>query len=155
MRLTNRPAPTRCPAGASLARYCRRGAVETHYRAEKPSLDIETFQRQPENGRRQEWFALLIMAVIARIWRALMTDPDHPAVAEPQFNHARITLAEEAFVLTPRCPELALVIFSDLLPDIARVRSYRLKTPRPSPPRVCTKPVKKGQLDQSKRLASR
>jgi hypothetical protein len=83
-----------------------------------------------------------------------MTDPDHPAAAEPQFKHAMITLAEEAFVLTPRCPELALVIFSELLHEIARVRYYRPKTPRPPQPRVCKKPVNKWQLDKSKRLAS-
>ncbi len=58
---------------------------------------------------------------------AFMTDPDYPTKAEPQFKHAMIPLAEEAFVLTPRCPELALVIFSELLHEIARVRYYRRK----------------------------
>jgi hypothetical protein len=152
--LTNLQDQTRFPTSAIIALYFRRWAVETHYRDEKTSLDIETFHSQTENGIRQELFAILIMAVIARILMALMTDLDHPAVAEPQFKHAMITLAEEAFVLTPRCPELALVIFSELLHEIARVRYYRLKTPRPSPPRVCKKPVNKWQLDKSKRLTS-
>jgi len=151
--LTNLQDPTRFPAAAIIALYFRRWAVETHYRDEKTSLDIETFHSQTENGIRQELFAILIMAVIARILMALMTDPDHPAGAEPQFKHAMITLAEEAFVLTPRCPELALVIFSELLHEIARVRHYRPKTPRPSQPRVSKKPVNKWQVDKAKRMA--
>jgi len=152
--LTNLQDQTCFPAAAITALYFRRWAVETHYRDEKTSLDIETFQSLTENGIRQELFAILIMAVIARLLTALMTDPDHPAAAEPQFKHAMITLAEEAFVLTPRCPELALVIFSELLHEIARVRYYRPKTPRPPQPRVCKKPVNKWQLEKSKRLAS-
>ena len=71
--------------------YFRRWAVETHYRDEKTSLDIETFPSQTENGIRQELFAILIMAVIARLLMVLMTDLDHPAGAEPQFKHGRST----------------------------------------------------------------
>jgi hypothetical protein len=73
--------------------------------------------------------------------------------AEPQFKQAMITLAQEAFVLTPKCPELALVIFAELLNEIARVRYYPPKTPRPSQPRVSRKPVNKWQVDQAKRMA--
>jgi hypothetical protein len=152
--LTNLQDEVRFPAPAVIELYFRRWAVEVHYRDEKTSLAIETFHSQTENGIRQELFAILIMAVIARTLMALMTDPDHPASAEPQFKHAIITLAEEAFILTPRCPELALVIFSELLHEIARVRYYRPRKPRPSPPRVCKKPANKWQLDRAKRLAS-
>jgi hypothetical protein len=151
--LTNLQDQARFHTSAIVALYFRRWAVETHYRDEKTSLDIETFHSQTENGIRQELFAILIMAVIARLLAAPMTDPDHPTGAEPQFKHAMITLAEEAFVLTPRCPELALVIFSELLHEIARVRYYRPKTPRPSQPRVSKKPVNKWQIDKSKRMA--
>jgi hypothetical protein len=151
--LTNLQDSTRFPASAIIALYFRRWAVETHYRDEKTSLDIETFHSQTENGIRQELFAILILAVIARILMALITDPDHPAGAEPQFKHAMITLAEEAFVLTPRCPDLALTIFRELLSEIARVRYYRPKAPRPSQPRVSKKPINQWQLDKSKRIA--
>ena len=54
-----------------------------------------------------------------------------------------ITLAEETFVLTPKCPALALLIFAELLNEIARVRYYRPKTPRPSQPRVSKQPINK------------
>lgn len=141
------------PAATLTALYWRRWAVETHYRDEKTFLDIETFHSQTENGIRQELFAIVIMAVIARLMMALMTDSDHPVGAEPQFKHAMITLAEEAFVLTPQCPELALAIFSELLHEIARVRYYRPKAPRPSQPRVSKKPINKWQVNKSKRIA--
>ncbi|MBK8538067.1 MAG: hypothetical protein IPL59_25040 [Candidatus Competibacteraceae bacterium] len=96
----------------------------------------------------------MIGAVIARLLTALMTDPDHPAGVEPQFKHAVITLAEEAFVLTPKCPERALMIFTELLNESARVRYYRPKIPRPSQPRVSKKTINKGQVDKAKRMVT-
>lgn len=151
--LTNLPDEDRFSAEAVVALYFRRWAVETHYRDEKASLEIETFHSRTENGVQQELFAILIMAVIARLLMALATDPGHPSRAEPQFKHAMITLAEEAFVLAPRCPGLALMIFGELLNEIARVRYYPPKTARPSMPRVCKKPANKWQIDKSKRIA--
>lgn len=153
--LTNLADPARFSAPAVIALYFRRRAVEVHYRDEKTSFDIETFHSQTEQGIRQELFAILVMAVIARTVMALITDPDHPARVEPQFKHAMITLASEAAILTPQCPEVALRIFDELLREIARVRYYRPQTIRPSPPRVSKKPVNKWQLDKTKRLAYR
>ena len=143
---------SRFPAQAVVELYFRRWTVETHDRDEKKSLEIETFHSQTENGIRQELFAILIMAVIARTWMSLMTDPDHPSGAEPQFKHAMITLATEAAILTPRCPELALAIFREILCEIARVRYSRPKTPRPSQPRVSRKPINKWQFAKAKGL---
>ena len=151
--LTNLPDEPRFAAAAVIALYFRRWAVELQYRDEKTSLDIETFHSQTENGIRQELSAILVMAVITRTLMAQVTDPDHPAKAEPQFKHAMITLAQEAFVLAPQCPELALIIFTELLDEIARVRYYRPQTPRPSQPRVSKKPINKWQVDKAKRIA--
>ena len=151
--LTNLPDEPRFSAPAVIELYFRRWAVEIQYRDEKASLDIETFHSQTENGIRQELFAILVMAVIARTLTALMAGPGHDAKAEPQFKHAMITLAQEAAVLAPRCPELALAIFSELLREIARVRYYPPKTPRPPQPRVPKKPVNKWQVDKAKRMA--
>jgi hypothetical protein len=151
--LTNLTDDTQFPSEAIIALYFRRWAVETHYRDEKTSLDIQIFHSQTENGIRQELFAILIMAVIARLLMRLTTAPDHPSRAEPQFKHAIITLANEAYLLTPQCPELALMIFSELLNEITRVRYYRPKAPRPSPPRVAKKPINKWQVDKAKRMA--
>lgn len=151
--LTNLPKEPRFAAAAVIALYFRRWRLEVQYRDEKTSLDIETFHSQTENGIRQELFAILIMAVIARALMALLTDPGHPSGAEPQFKHAMITLAQEAAVLAPRCPELALMIFSELLKEIARVRYYPPKTPRLPQPRVSKKPINKWQVDKAKRMA--
>jgi len=134
--------------------YFRRWAVETHYRDEKTSMEIETFHSQTENGIRQELFAMVIMAVIARLLMRLTTNPEHPSRAEPQFKHALISLAQEAAVLTPRNPVLALSIFRELLDEMARVLYYRPQVPRPSQPRVCKKPINKWQMERRKRMAS-
>ena len=150
--LTNLPDEPRFAAPAVIELYFRRWAVELQYRDEKTSLDIETFHSETENGILQELFAILVMAVIARTLAVLMTDPDRDPKAEPQFKHAMITLAQEAAVLAPRCPELALMIFTELLDEIARVRYYPPKTPRPSQPRVSKKPVNKWQVDKAKRM---
>lgn len=151
--LTNLDDEARFPTQAVIDLYFRRWRVEVHYRDEKTALDIEKFHSQTENGIRQELFAVLIMAVIARTLMVLMTDHDHPARAEPQFKHAVITLASEAAILTPQCPEVAFTIFQELLREIARVRYYPPKLPRASPPRISKKPVNKWQLDKIKRLA--
>jgi hypothetical protein len=151
--LTNLIDHVRFSAEAITALYFRRWGVETYYRDEKTSMAIETFHSQTENGIRQELFAILIMAVIARLLMRLTAVPDHPSRAEPQFKHAIITLANEAYLLTPQCPELAFMIFSELLHEIARVRYYRPQTPRPSQPRVSKKPINKWQIDKAKRMA--
>lgn len=148
--LTNLQDGARFPAQAVIDLYWRRWAVEVHYRDEKTSLDIETFHSQTENGIRQELFAILIMAVIARTMMVLLTDSEQ---AQPQFKHAIITLASEAALLTPRCPDVALGIFQELLREIARVRYYRPKVPRPSAPRLSKHPVNKWRLEKTQRMA--
>ena len=150
--LTNLPEDERFRAQAVRDLYWRRWAVEVHYRDEKTSLDIETFHSHTENGIRQELFAILIMAVIARVLMVLSTDPEHPSGAHPQFKHAIITLASEAALLTPTCPEVALGIFQELLREIERVRYYPPKVPRPSAPRVSKQPMNKWRSDKSQRM---
>jgi hypothetical protein len=149
--LTNLPDTANFPAADVIALYFRRWAVEVHYRDEKTALGGETFHSLTENGIRQELFALLIMAVIARTLAVLMTDTEQPASTAPQFKNAMISLAREAYLLAPHAPERALGIFTELLQAIARVRYYRPKKPRPSVPRVSKKPVNKWQMDKGKR----
>jgi hypothetical protein len=150
--LTNLPDDDCFRAQTVLDLYWRRWAVEVHYRDEKTSLDIEMFHSHTENGIRQELFAILIMAVIARTLMVLRTDPEHPSGAHPQFKHAIITLASEAAVLTPTCPDVALGIFQELLREIERVRYYPPKVPRPSAPRVSKQPVNKWRLEKTQRM---
>ena len=150
--LTTLPDDERFRAQAVLDLYWRRWAVEVHYRDEKTSLEIETFHSHTENGIRQELFAILIMAVIARVLMALRTDPEHPSGAHPQFKHAIITLASEAALLTPTCPDVALGIFQELLLEIERVRYYPPKVPRRSAPRVSKQPMNRWRLEKSQRM---
>ena len=150
--LTNLPEDERFPAQAVQNLYWRRWAVEVHYRDEKTSLEIETFHSHTANGIRQELFAILIMAVIARVLMALRTDPEHPSGAHPQFKHAIITLASEAALLTPTCPDVALGIFQELLREIERVRYYPPKVPRPSAPRVSKQPMNTWRSEKSHRM---
>jgi hypothetical protein len=150
--LTNLPDDERFQAQAVRDLYWRRWAVEVHYRDEKTSLDIETFHSHTENGIRQELFAILIMAVIARVLMVLVTDPEHPSGAHPQFKHAIITLASEAALLTPTCPDVALGIFQELLREIERVRYYPPKVPRPSAPRVSKQPMNTWRSEKGQRM---
>ena len=63
--------------------------------------------------------------------------------AEPQFKNAVMALADEAAILIPSDPRTAAQIFKELLDEIARVKYYRPKSPRPSQPRVTKKPASK------------
>ncbi len=150
--LTNLPDDERFRAQAIIDLSWRRWAVEVHSRDEKTSLEIETFHSHTENGIRQELFAILIMAVIARTMMVLMTDPEHPSGAHPQFKHAIMTLASEAAVLTPTCPDVALGIFQELLREIERVRYYPPKVPRPAAPRVSKQPMNPWRSEKSQRM---
>lgn len=151
--LTNLLDGARFPVHAVINLYWRRWALEVHYRDEKTSLDIETFHSQTENGIRQKLFAIQIMAVIARTLMVRMTDLEHPSGAQPQFKHALLTLASEAALLTPTCPDVALGIFQDLLREISRVRYYRPKVPRRAAPCLSNQPGNKWRLEKTQRMA--
>jgi hypothetical protein len=123
--------------------YFRRWAVENYYKDEKVTLQIETFHSQTPNGIRQELFAAMIMTVIAR---TLMLIAQQRYVKDQhlcQCKHAILTLAAEAAILIPETPEQALVIFTELLQEIARVKYYPPATPRSSQPRINKHPINK------------
>ena len=127
------------PAKLVTELYFRRWEVENHYRDEKVFLEIEKFHAKTVNGILQELFAVLIMTVISKtLMRLTLSDS-----AEPQFKNAVTALAEEAAVLLPDAPQTAAWIFKELLAEIARVKYYRPKSPRPSQPRVTKKPADK------------
>jgi len=135
-----------------VALYFRRWAVEDHYRTEKTYLEVDTFHSQTANGIRQELFAVLIMSVIARILMVLSSPPNRQV--EPQFKHAIMTLASDAALLAPEKPEVAIAIFQEVLTEIARVKYYRPKNPRPPTPRVSRRPINKWQQDRTRKLNS-
>lgn len=126
-----------------MALYVRRWEVEEYYRDEKVTLDIEYFHSKTPNGVRQELFAAMIMSVISRTLMMLAAEHLLPEDRECQFKNAIVTLASEAALLAPDAPEQAVIIFRDVLAEIARVKYYRPKTPRSSQPRINKHPVNK------------
>jgi hypothetical protein len=141
--LTNLLNQVTFPRQEIIALYFDRWEVETYYRDEKVTLEIERFHRRPPNGIRQELFAAPIMTVIARTLMSLAADHFLHEDQECQFTHAILTLAAEAALLMPNDPEQGLGIFQELLQELARVKYYPPKTPRPSQPRINKHPVNK------------
>lgn len=133
--LTNLYDKEKFPAQDIISLYFRRWEVESYYRDEKIVFEIEKFHGKSYNCVLQEFFAAMIMSVIARTLIVLSQPPaDEPR--EPQFKNALMTLASEAAVLAAEDPERAINVFHDILQEIRRVIYYRPKMPRPSQPRV-------------------
>ncbi len=124
-----------------IALYFKRWPVEDHYRDEKVTLEIEQFHSRTPNGIRQELFAAMIMTVIARTLMRLATEQFLTEKQTCQFKNAILALAAEAAILVPEDPEHALQIFTELLQEMARVKYYPPKTPRPPQPRIKKHPL--------------
>lgn len=123
--------------------YFRRWEIEVYYRDEKTTLEIEKFHGKTPNSIRQELFAIMIMAVIARTMMVLSSELSDKKMAEPQFKHAISVVASDVLTLVADDPIKAIQIFQEILKNIARVRYYRRKTPMPPMPRVTKKPINK------------
>jgi hypothetical protein len=141
--LTNLLNGTRYPRQDMIDLYFRRWAVETYYKDEKVTLQIETFHSQTPNGIRQELLAAMIMTVIARTLMIIAQQMYLKAHQRCQFKQAILTLAAEAAILVPEDPEQTLVIFTELLQEIARVKYYPPAKPRSSQPRINKHPINK------------
>ena len=103
---------------------------------------------------------MAIMAVIARTLMALSmelaSDEEEPAPAapasstqsrrtkpEPQFKNAIMALGRDVAMLVADDPLRALEQFAELVEQIGKVKYYRPKNPRPSPPRVSKRKINK------------
>ncbi|MBV1920332.1 MAG: IS4 family transposase [Pseudomonadales bacterium] len=128
-----------------IALYFKRWSVETRCRDEKVSLNIERFHSRSVNGVKQEMFAILIVAVIARTLAAISCVPKkgNKTIAEPQFKHAAMALGADIAVLCSEHPENAIHVLRELIIEIRRVKYHRPIEPRPSQPRVSKAPVNK------------
>ncbi len=129
--------------------YWRRWEIETAYRHDKQTLEIQEFHGRTCNSIRQELYAAAIMTVIARtlmmVSQAVFEDSH-----EPQFKNAIMSLASDAAVLAADDPERAVAVFEELLQEIYRVPYYRPKRPRPSQQRVTKRPLNKWALSKAK-----
>ena len=128
--------------------YFKRWRVEEYYRDEKVTLKIEKFHSRNVNGILQEFYAAMIMSVISRCLMMITSRYLLPAQQEVQFKNAIITMASEAAILVTDEPEQAVVIFREILTEIARVKYYRPSEPRPSQPRVNKSPSNKWVLNK-------
>ncbi len=113
--------------------YYKRWQIESHYRDEKYSLDLEHFHSKSINGIKQELFASLIMMIITRV---LMDNQTTDIQRPPQFKHAIHTLAKEAYLLVTNKPKIALQLFIELLEEIKRIKYYKPLKKRKSYPRM-------------------
>ena len=150
--LTNLCDTERYPQDEIRSLYFRRWEIETYYRDEKVSIEIEKFHSKSYNGIMQELFSVAIMSVIARFLMQVVHDNTEHKTAEPQFKHAVKTFANEIAVLTAEKPKIAIEIFKELLHDIARIRCYKPKTKPKSQPRISKIPVNKWAVNKTQKL---
>ena len=137
-----------------VALYARRWEIENYYRDEKITLEIERFHSKTVNGILQEFYAAMIMSVIARTLMVLSSHVFLSGRQEAQFKNAVFTLASEAALLVPDDAERAVTIFTEVLKEIARVKYYRPKKLRCSQPRINKRPLNKWQQNRIKKLAA-
>ena len=144
---------TAFPADSIIDLYFRRWEIESYYRDEKCFLGLKSFHSKTENGIRQELFAVMVMSVIARIMMVFEPAPCPQHKSRPQFKNAVMTLASDAAMLAPEHPQIAIAIFREVLDEIARVRYYPPKEPRPSQPRVSKGSINKWKQCRTEKMA--
>jgi len=134
-----------------IALYFRRWNIEVQYRDEKVTMAVEQFHGKSSNSIRQELFAAAIVTVIARTMARLSENMHDQKAGTVQAKNALVALATEAAVLTPHDPAAALRIFEEILHDMARVKYYRPKKPRPPQPRVTKGNANKWQQGKTRK----
>lgn len=123
--------------------YFKRWAVEVYYREEKVVQDIERFHSRTTRGVRQELFAVMVLTVVSRTMGVLSETMHELPAGRVQRKHAALALAREAALLAPSNPRKALALFEELLIEMARVKYYAPKRPRPPAPRISKAPRNK------------
>ncbi len=151
--LTNMLERIEFPMQDIIGLYFQRYRIEEYYRDEKITIEVEKFHSKSSNGIRQELFAAATMSIIGRLLINLSGATAEEGRNAPQFKNAVIALSRDAFVLTPQSPEKALVIFKELLDQIARVKYYRPANRREGQPRICKKPPNKWCDNRAKVLS--
>ncbi len=131
--------------------YFRRWEIESYYRDEKLTLQIEKFHSKTVNGILQELYAVMIMSVIARTLMAVSSQWFFSGKQQLQFKNAILTLASDAAFLVADDPQKAIVIFEELLVEISRVKYYQCTHQRASQPRVNKQPANKWNQSKIKK----
>ncbi len=131
------------PRGEIIDLYFKRWTVEVYYREEKIIQEIERFHCRTAKGVQQELFAVMALTVISRTMAVLSETMHELPPGRAQRKHAALALAREATLLTPANPLKALSLFEELLDEMARVKTYPPKRPRPPAPRISKRPRNK------------
>ena len=130
--------------------YRSRWEVETYYRNEKCTLNVEQFHSKTVNGIRQELYSAAIMCVIARV--LIATERKTSERTEPQLKNALYAIGAEAALLCNNNPAAALRVMLNLMEQIRHVRYAIRKKPRPNQPRVSKAPTSKWVIRRLKKL---
>ena len=134
--------------------YFRRWEVETYYRDEKVTMEIEKFHSKTENGILQELYAAMIMSVISRTLMMLCAQTSFSDKHRLQFKNAVLHLSSEVALLVPDDVNKAISVFKDILSEISRVKYYVSKDNRTSQPRVNKSPLNKWKQKNRLKAAS-
>ena len=130
--------------------YYRRWEIETYYRDEKITMELETFHSKSPNGIRQELFCSAIMSIIARILMNLTNVGKKSKRIEPQFKNALTTITEDIAILITNQSEIAYNILCEILEAISRIKYYKPKIKRPKQLRITKRPPNKWILNRGK-----
>lgn len=150
--LTNLFDTNNYPAKQIIDLYFRRWQIESYYRDEKLAFELERFHSKTVNGILQEIYAAAVMSVICRTLMALSSQCFYSGKKQLQFKNAMVSLASEVAFLTAKNPEHAVLVFKDLLTQMARVRYYQPQNSRPPQPRINKKPLNKWSQSKLKQL---
>jgi len=131
------------PSSEIIDMYFKRWEIEVYYREEKVVQDIERFHSRTARGVQQELFAVMVLTVISRTMGVLSETLHELPSGRVQRKHAALALAREAALLTPTNPCQALAVFEELLSEMARIKYYPPKRPRPPAPRISKAPRNK------------
>ena len=102
--------------------YRKRWTVETHFRNEKVSFEIEKFHARTVNGIMQEICASGVMAILGQI---LAYSAKLMKSAMPQFKNAVLSAGSAILIFMKPFSKRMMVLFEQLLARIASVRYYR------------------------------
>jgi hypothetical protein len=133
--------------------YYRRWEIESFYRDEKITQEIEKFHSTSSNGIKQELFASVVMMVITRCLMVLSGQLFNlNASALPQFKNALALFSTDCSLLVANNPQRAYEVFKELLIRISKVKYYKPKKTRSPQPRLCKRPPNKWTFSRMTKL---
>jgi hypothetical protein len=113
--------------------YRKRWKVETHFRNEKVSFQIEKFHARTVNGILQEIYASGIMAVLGRL---LAYISGKEKMAKPQLKNAVLSTGSTIGIFIQTYSSKIEKLFVQLLKQISKVLYYKPKKERMSQARI-------------------